>query len=223
MKFSFVWLSTLLLLTLLTESCIKSGRKRTPPECMHGTNADGTCRINLTTKTVCQGEYSIKEFAEGCSFVSVTQPEGCKVVGLAAERSDNAGCIVRDTKGKRCQLEGLLRDSNSCEPHAAISTAPAAVSLYLEVQEGGFKPHVVFDPNEKVQEGAELELEEQKYRGMDVHSSELLDGGTSLSMALQIPWRLKYTKTDGTSVCATGVLDASSLSRDNAARGYICP
>ncbi len=218
---------SILALTLLTESCIKSKRERAQPECLHGKDADGHCRsapARPAAAKVCQGNFGIKESGTTCIFHTAEHPNGCLVSGLHARKGPNLGCVVSDSNNHHCTLANLDRAERLCEASARVACDPAAVSIYLEVQENGFKPHIAFDQGEKVKAGATLELGEQRYRGSDVVSSDsLVDGRKILSMDLKIPWTLDYTKEDGTEVQAGGVVSANNKSKDTAARGEICP
>ena len=225
MKFSLVCMLgmlALLLLTLLTESCVKSGRKRDQPECLHGEEADGSCRnnsINLESSHICRGKYDIKTSDTSCVFFTAEYPNGCRVNGLHARNSTNFGCVVLDSVNKHCEIKDFDKADLLCL--FPIPRDPAPVAIYLEVQEEGFKPHIVFDQGEKVKEGATLELREQKYKRDAVRDTES-DGKTIITVDMKIPWTLTYTKEDGTEMCADGVLDGSNVSKDNAARGKIC-
>lgn len=224
MKFSYVcWSGVffILILTLLTESCVKMGRKRAQPECSHGKEADGTCRKNpIELTNICKGEFGIKESGISCVFFTAAYPNGCQMPALQAYKSMDRGCIVIDAENRSCIVSNLDMASLTCL--VEIKRDPAAVSIYLEVQEEGFKPHIVFDPSEKAKEGAILALGEQNYRGTDIAEAQSDDGRTTLSMALKIPWKLTYTKEDGTEVCADGILSGNNSSKETAARGNIC-
>ena len=223
MKFiGFCALTTLaaLLLALLTESCIQSNRKREQPACLHGKDESGKCLPPPQKLTdLCTGEFSLKASGESCAFHTAAFPNGCLVMGLYPSMSTQHGCVVMDSTGKLCTLDGLDRNAMLCS--VVIARDPAAVSVYLEVQEEGLKPHVVFDTGEKAQAGARLELREQTYRGQDIVSGHD-EGNVILSMDLKIPWCLEYTKEDGTSVCADGILDGSNNSKTTAVRGNLC-
>ncbi len=225
MRFSYVCclgVFAAFLLTLLTESCIQSKRKRAQPECLHGKNADGECHPPSWEVTdICQGNFGIKESGENCVFYTAAHPNGCIVSGLKPHpATSSAGCLIFDSIGNYCMLDGLDRANLLCS--TSIKRDPAAVSIYLEVQEEGFKPHIVFDTSEKVQTGAALVLGEQSYRGNDIIVAKNDDGKTTLSMALKIPWELTYTKEDGTGICADGVLSGNNSSKETAVRGNIC-
>lgn len=225
MRFGYVCqqkILAVLMLTLLTASCVKSPRKRAQPECVHGKEADGSCRAALgQSSAICEGNFNIKESGANCVFYTATHPNGCQVSGLHATKGTSS-CYVTDSDNKHCLLSGLDRAELLCRSDATITCTKAAVSLYLEVQDEGFKPHIVFEPGEKAKEGAVLELDEQRYRGRDITRSEFGDGKTSLTMALKIPWKLSYTKEDGTEEFVQGLLDGSNVSRDNASQGEIC-
>ena len=212
-----------LLLTLLTESCIQSKRKRAQPECVHGKDVDGECLPPSWQLTdTCEGNFGIKASGASCVFHTAAYPDGCLVSGLHARQATNYGCIIVDSRNDYCLLDGLDRASLLCKGTTIIKRDPAAVSIYLEVKEEGFKPHIVFDPSEKVQAEATLELSEQSYRGSDLGRIENADGKTILSMALKIPWELTYIKEDGTKMCADGVLSGNNNSKETAVRGNIC-
>ena len=210
-----------LLLALLTESCIPKNRKREQPACLHGTDKkDGKCLPPPTELSdICMGEFGIKASGERCVFHTAAFPNGCIVKGLHPSPSMEHDCVAVDSNNNRCTLDGLDRAMLLCS--VVIPRNPAAVSVYLEVQEEGLKPHVVFDAGEKAQAGARLELKEQTYRGQDI-TSGYAEGNVILSMDLKIPWCLEYTKEDGTSVCADGILDGSNNSKATAARGNLC-
>ena len=226
MKFSLVCMSgmlALLLLTLLTESCVKSGRKRVQPECLHGEEADGSCRKNSLRSEpsdICRGEYGIKASDTSCVFFTAEYPNGCRVNGLHARKSTNSDCVISDSVNNRCGINE--NEFDRANLRCLSERPPAPVAIYLEVQEEGFKPHIVFDQGEKVKEGATLELDEQRYIGNDVRPDTGNNGKTTITIEMKIPWTLTYTKEDGTEVCADGVLDGSNVSKDNAARGKIC-
>lgn len=222
----FCALTTLaaLLLALLTESCIPTNkRKREQPACLHGEANDGKCLpppSNRELSDICLGEFGIKASGGSCVFHTAAFPQGCIVKGLYTNMLPTHGCVAVDSSGNSCTLDGLNRTTFLCT--VAIPRNPAAVSVYLEVQEGGLKPHVVFDAGEKAQAGARLELREQTYRGQDITSGNDVDGNVMLSLDLKIPWCLEYTKEDGTQVCADGILDGSNNSKATAGRGNIC-
>ena len=225
MRFSYVcWLGVFaaLLLTLLTESCIQSKRKRAQPECLHGKSADGECHPPPWKVTgICEGNFGIKESGENCVFYTAAHPNGCRVSGLkTTPATSSAGCYIVDSLNNYCMLDKLDRANLLCS--TPIKRDPAAVSIYLEVQEEGFKPHIVFDTSEKVQAEAALDLGEQRYRGSDIIVAKNDDGKTTLSMALKIPWELTYNKEDGTKMCADGVLSGNNNSKETAVRGNIC-
>ena len=228
MRFGYVCqlkVLAVLMLAMLTASCVKSPRQRAQPECAYGKNTDGSCRAALNqSSAICEGNFDIKESGTSCVFFTTAHPNGCQASGLHAVKGTD-GCYVRDSGHALCKLSGLDAE-RLCRPDATAPCTQAKVSLYLEVQEEGFKPHIVFDPGEKAQAGAELVLDEQRYRGSDITRTEMDNGKTSLSMALKIPWQLSYTKEDGTKVpvrgVLNGVLNGSNLSKDNASRGKIC-
>ena len=223
MKFiSFCALTMLaaLLLALLTESCIPNNQKRKQPACLHGESEDGKCLPpEQQLSEICIGEFGIKASGESCVFHTAAFPQGCIVKGLYSGTSTEHGCIAVDSMGNSCTLDGLDRSALLCS--VAIPRDRAAVSVYLEAQEEGFKPHIVFDTGEKVQAGARLELGEQTYRGQDI-TSGYDEGKVILSMDLKIPWCLEYTTEDGKQVCADGILDGSNNSKATAVRGKLC-
>ena len=225
MRFGYVCqlkVLAVLMLTLLTASCVKSPRKRAQPECAYGKNTDGSCRAApYQLSAICEDNFDIKESGTSCVFHTAAHPNGCQVSGLHAKKNIN-GCYVMDSNNDWCKLNGLDRAERLCHPSATADCTPAAVSLYLQVKEEGFKPHIVFDQGEKAQKGAELTLDEQRYRYIDVTRSPLNNRKTTLTMALKIPWRLSYTKEDGTKVSVKGLLDGRHVSPDKVSRGEIC-
>jgi len=227
MRFGYVCqlkILAVLMLTLLMTSCVKSPRKRAQPECVHGKDADGSCRASpYQLSATCEGNFDIKESGASCVFYTAAHPNGCQVSGLQARKGPVLGCYVMDSNSDNCPFSGLDRAELLCHPSATVACTNAAVSLYLEVQEEGFKPHIVFAPGEKAKEGAELELGEQRYRGSDITRARMDNGKTSLTMAMKIPWLLRYTKEDGKEVEVEGLLDGSNVSKDNASQGKICP
>lgn len=231
MRFGYVCqlkILAVLMLTLLTASCVKSPRKRAQPECAYGKNTDGSCRgAPYQLSAICEGNFGIKESGTSCVFHTAAHPNGCQVSGLHAIKGERtSGCLVMDSDSEHCQLDGLDRSAMRCNPDATIACSDAAVSLYLEVQQEGFKPHIVFAPEEKVKEGAELTLDEQRYyveNSEDITVGEIDSGKKTLTMPLRIPWRLTYTKEDGTEKTVKGLLNGSNVSKENASRGRDCP
>lgn len=206
---------------LLAVGCVPTEKKRRdPPKCLHGKNADGECIAPNLGNATCTDSYEIKDIGNSCVFYDNKNPSGCRVTGLSPRRRISGGCYVQDTSYQSCEMSGVDKSNRSCTSNK-ISTDPARVSIYLEVKEEGFAPHVVFDDGEKVQAGAQLTLAEQEYRGSELSTAKE-DSKTILMMDLKIPWQLNYQREDGTEICAAGVLDGGNTSRDTAARGYLC-
>ena len=212
-----MFLLSFILLTAIG-GCIKKPSQETPPSCTEEQIERGECGSMVIKYDSCTGTYDIKVGEnEECVFYTEEQVNGCIVSGVSPYKTNNNTCIIEAGYNRFCFLENFDRANKMC--NTTVDLEEANVSVFLERNEAGFSPKVVFD--EEVEEG-QLDLLEHKYAKDKMVFG--IDGSnrTVISMPLMIPWRVEYKTKSGKEVCAKGVVESRHHSKDSASQGYHC-